>query len=58
MIDKRPKTEKSTFRLPIDLAIQLKHLAIDRRTTVTELLIEAIQKYLAEIGKTTSKKKE
>ena len=41
------KTEKSTFRLPLDLANQLRHMAIDEQTTVTELLIEAIQDFLA-----------
>ena len=30
---------------------KLKHIAIDEHTTVTKLLIEAIQDYLVKIGK-------
>jgi predicted transcriptional regulator len=38
--------KKTSFRLDSDLVNQLSHLAIDRNTTVTALLTEAIKQYL------------
>lgn len=40
------KESRTSLRLPTDLLDEFKHLAIDRRTTVTALLIEAMKMYL------------
>ena len=41
---------KATFRLPNDLLNQYKHLAIDKNTTVTALIIEAMKEYISKGG--------
>jgi metal-responsive CopG/Arc/MetJ family transcriptional regulator len=38
--------ERTSVRLPEDLLNEFRHLAIDRKTTVTELLIAAMKMYL------------
>ena len=38
--------ERTSIRLPEDLLNQFRHLAIDRKSTVTDLLIEAMKQYL------------
>lgn len=38
--------ERTSVRLPEDLLNQFRHLAIDRKSTVTDLLIEAMKQYL------------
>lgn len=38
--------ERTSVRLPEDLLNEFRHLAIDRRSTVTDLLIEAMKMYL------------
>lgn len=38
--------ERTSVRLPEDLLNEFRHLAIDRKSTVTELLIEAMKMYL------------
>jgi metal-responsive CopG/Arc/MetJ family transcriptional regulator len=38
--------ERTSVRLPEDLLNEFRHLAIDKRTTVTDLLIEAMKMYL------------
>jgi metal-responsive CopG/Arc/MetJ family transcriptional regulator len=38
--------ERTSVRLPEDLLNEFRHLAIDRKTTVTELLIVAMKMYL------------
>jgi hypothetical protein len=38
--------ERTFVRLPEDLLNEFRHLAIDRKTTVTELLIAAMKMYL------------
>jgi paraquat-inducible protein B len=40
------QTVKTTWRLPKDLVKQFKHLATDRETTVTMLVIAAMKHYL------------
>jgi hypothetical protein len=36
---------KTTLKIPPDLMLRYKHLALDRNTTVTELVVEAMRKY-------------
>jgi hypothetical protein len=36
---------KTTLKIPPDLMLWYKHLALDRNTTVTELVVEAMRKY-------------
>ena len=48
--DDGEEIEKSTFRMPLRLMKQLRYLAIDRNTTVTALLIEAVKEYLSKGG--------
>lgn len=38
--------ERTSVRLPEDLLNEFRHLAIDKKTTVTDLLIEAMKQYL------------
>ena len=38
--------ERTSVRLPEDLLNQFRHLAIDKKSTVTDLLIEAMKQYL------------
>ena len=38
--------ERTSVRLPEDLLNQFRHLAIDKKTTVTDLLVEAMKMYL------------
>ena len=45
------ETTRTTMRLPTELVDEFKHLAIDRRTTVTALFIEAMEQYLQKAGK-------
>jgi predicted DNA-binding ribbon-helix-helix protein len=40
------KQSRTSLRLPEDLLDEFRHLAIDRKTTVTDLLIEAMKMYL------------
>jgi hypothetical protein len=41
-IEDAPKT---TLKIPPDLMLWYKHLALDRNTTVTELVVEAMRAY-------------
>jgi predicted transcriptional regulator len=43
--------KKTSFRLDSDLLDQLDHLSIDKRTTVTALIHEAIVDILGKYGK-------
>ena len=36
---------KTTLKIPPDLMLWYKHLALDRNTTVTELVVEAMRAY-------------
>jgi hypothetical protein len=36
---------KTTLKIPPDLMLWYKHLALDRNTTVTELVVEAMRTY-------------
>ena len=36
---------KTTLKIPSDLMLWYKHLALDRNTTVTELVVEAMRAY-------------
>jgi predicted DNA-binding protein len=51
---------KTTLYLPEDLMQRLKHLAVDRHCTVTDLIKEAVENLLAQedkvLGKTKPKK--
>lgn len=38
--------ERTSVRLPEDLLNEFRHLAIDKKSTVTDLLIEAMKMYL------------
>jgi predicted transcriptional regulator len=40
---------KTTIKIPTDLLDEFKHLAIDLKTTVTALIIEAMRQYLNSI---------
>ena len=40
------QTIKTTWRIPKDLVKQFKHLATDRETTVTVLVVDAMKQYL------------
>jgi predicted transcriptional regulator len=42
---------KTTIKIPTDLLDEFKHLAIDMKTTVTALIIEAMRQYLNSIKK-------
>ena len=42
---------KTTIKIPTDLLDEFKHLAIDMKTTVTALIIEAMRQYLKDIKK-------
>jgi hypothetical protein len=43
-------TEKATHRIPTSLLNQFRHLAIDKNTTVTALIIEAMKEYISKGG--------
>jgi hypothetical protein len=45
MTDK--KETKATWRIPDDMLVDLKHLAIDDRTSVNTLAVQAIKDYLS-----------
>jgi hypothetical protein len=45
------KDYKATFRMPSDMFWDLKQLAVDKRTNVTELVIEALSDLLIKYGK-------
>ena len=38
---------KTTLRIPADVIKQLKHIAIDENTTLTQVIQEALDEYLA-----------
>jgi metal-responsive CopG/Arc/MetJ family transcriptional regulator len=38
--------ERTSVRLPEDLLNEFRHLSIDKKSTVTDLLIEAMKMYL------------
>jgi hypothetical protein len=44
-------TEKATFRLPTSLLNQFRHLAIDKNTTITSLLVESMKEYISKGGR-------
>jgi predicted DNA-binding protein len=48
---------KTTLYLPEELMLRLKHLAVDRRSTVTDLITEAVEKLLAQEEKVFGKDK-
>jgi hypothetical protein len=50
------KDYKATFRMPPDLFWDLKQLAVDQRTNVTELVNEALRDLLAKYKKKSDKK--
>jgi hypothetical protein len=37
---------RTSFKIPLDILNDYKHLAIDKQTTVTELFIDALKQYL------------
>src|ERR687888_1706740 len=41
--------ERVTYNIPKNLFKQLRYLAIDKNTTVTALLVEAIKEYLSKV---------
>ena len=42
---------KTTLKFPKDLFTQYRHLAIDRQTTVTDLIVEAMEQYIKNLKK-------
>jgi hypothetical protein len=50
------KDYKATFRMPLDLFWDLKQLAVDQRTNVTDLVNEALLDLLAKYKKKGDKK--
>lgn len=46
LIDGDDEETRTTLRIPTYLLDEFKHLAIDRKTTVTALFIEAMKQYL------------
>ena len=54
---KKPKAQeeivRSTLRLPRPLWEKINHLAIDKRMSMAELVIEAISEYVKKRGKIT-----
>jgi hypothetical protein len=42
---------KTTLKIPPDLMLWYKHLALDRNTTVTELVVEAMRAYRTTLQK-------
>ena len=42
---------KTTLKIPPDLMLWYKHLALDRNTTVTELVVEAMRAYRKTLDK-------
>lgn len=55
-LKKDGKDYKATFRMPPNLFWDLKQLALDRRTNVTELVNEAISDLLTKYKKKADKK--
>ena len=51
------KDVRATFRIWPDLFWDLKQLALDKRTTTTELINEAIQDFLKKYGYSDKEKK-
>jgi hypothetical protein len=50
--DERVEDEtKTTIKIPTDLLDDFKHLAIDMKTTVTDLIVEAMTQYLKDVKK-------
>jgi predicted transcriptional regulator len=42
---------KTTLRLPDEILTELKHIAIDDKRTLTEIVVEALRDYLKKRGK-------
>ena len=42
---------KTTLRLPEEIMTELKHIAIDDKRTLTEIVVEALRDYLKKRGK-------
>lgn len=42
---------RTSFKIPLDILNDYKHLAIDKQTTVTELFIDALKQYLRALKK-------
>ena len=42
---------KTTIKIPTDLLDDFKHLAIDMKMTVTDLIVEAMRQYLKDVKK-------
>ena len=42
---------KTTLRLPEEILIELKHIAIDDKRTLTDIVVEALKDYLKKRGK-------
>lgn len=47
----KPETVATTLRLPKTMWEQINHLAVDRHTSMSELVLEAISQYLKREGR-------
>jgi predicted HicB family RNase H-like nuclease len=45
-VDEKRREVRLTSRVPVDLAKALKHLAVDKNTSVNALVIQALKEFL------------